>query len=112
MKRDTFVYWLFDDSGECLYVGITRKPERRWQQHCWQKPQMVDRVAHKRMAGPFTAQAARQLEREQQDDLQPIYDVVQARMRSRARSLPKAPTKWTGGFPTEADRRRHLGVIS
>lgn len=72
--REHFVYWLFDDADRCLYVGMTRQPEARFRQHRATKPDMIAQVATKRMAGPFGIDAARQLEREQQDDLSPVYD--------------------------------------
>lgn len=72
--RDHFVYWMFDAEDRCLYVGMTRQPETRWYQHRQDKPGMVAQVAKRRMAGPFTIETARKLEREQQDDLIPLYD--------------------------------------
>lgn len=103
MSRDHFVYWLFDADGDCLYVGITKHPEKRWRQHRYEKPHMAAQVAHKRMAGPFPLPVARRLEREQQDDLQPRYDERQRAMRARLRDVSsKAPSKWTGGLPVDA----------
>jgi predicted GIY-YIG superfamily endonuclease len=82
--REQFVYWMFDAEGNCLYVGMTRQPERRWRRHRYEKPNMVARVAYKRMAGPFFLETARRLEREQQDDLEPVFDVRIRDMRSSA----------------------------
>lgn len=83
--RNTFVYWMFDASGTCLYVGITRDPARRWSQHL-RKP-WISRVAYKRMSGPYEDAAARVIERLQQDELQPVYDMRQAMRRTRLKAL-------------------------
>lgn len=99
--REHFVYWMFDSDGDCLYVGMTRQPEQRWRRHRYEKPDMVAQIAYKRMSGPFLLETARKLEREQQDDLQPSWDMNQAAMRGRALSLSsKAKTAWTGGLPS------------
>lgn len=91
-RRDHFVYWMYDEAGRTLYVGITRFPEQRLRQH--RRKAWFPKVATKRMAGPFTKETARKLEREEQDELQPIHDVRQRAMRGRALSLPKAETSW------------------
>lgn len=82
--REHFVYWLFDNRDECLYVGMTRRPEERWRQHCFEKPQMMKRVARTELAGPFDIAFARRHEREQQDQLRPSYD---GRLHSKHRTL-------------------------
>lgn len=93
-SRDHFVYWLYDANGLALYVGVTRRPEARWRQHGYTKPAMVAKVASRRMSGPYTKDVARRLEREQQEDLQPIWDVNQRRMRERAQLLPRAKSRY------------------
>lgn len=91
-RRDHFVYWLYDASGNPLYVGMTKFPEQRLRQH--RRKHWFGQVAFKRMAGPFTKETARILEREEQDELQPRYDARQKSMRARARNLPNAETRW------------------
>lgn len=81
--RSTFVYWMFDERGSCLYVGMTRRPEARWRDHGYMRPKMIERVAYRKMAGPFTQPVARRLEREQQDALQPEFDSRLALARER-----------------------------
>ena len=71
--REHFVYWMFAKGDTCLYVGMTRQPERRWRQHQQRKPQMTAQVATRRMAGPFPLQTARRIEREEQRRLNPVY---------------------------------------
>lgn len=83
--RENFVYWLFAKDDECLYVGVTRKPETRWAQHRATKPDMYPQIAYHRMAGPFDLETARKLEREQQEDLNPIYDANLGRPAEAAR---------------------------
>lgn len=97
--REHFVYWMFAADGRCLYVGMTRRPEYRWHQHRYHKPEMVASIAHKRMAGPFPLETARQLEREQQEDLEPVYDVRINSKRGRLLGLPGLPNprpRWEG----------------
>jgi hypothetical protein len=72
--RNHFVYWLFDTEGTCLYVGCTTRPAQRWKAHCVNRKQMVAETATRRMAGPYTRNVARRIEREQQDLLSPKYD--------------------------------------
>jgi hypothetical protein len=31
--RDHFVYWVHDTEGELLYVGVTKRPQQRYDQH-------------------------------------------------------------------------------
>lgn len=92
--RRYFVYWLSDADGQSLYVGMTRYPEQRLRQH--QRKPWFAQVSSKRMAGPFTKAAAAELERQQQDELQPRYDMRQSMMRTRAHHLPNAATCWRG----------------
>ncbi len=94
IPRRHFVYWMFDADGEALYVGVTKYPEQRLRQH--RRNPWFPRVASKRMAGPFTKTTALALERQQQDELQPVYDVRQSMMRTRARRYPNAPTRYSG----------------
>lgn len=87
--REHFVYTLYAADGVCLYVGMTRSPERRWKQHRRNRPQMVSRVSERRMSGPYLIEVARCLERELQDDLQPVFDGRITAMRTRRRSLAR-----------------------
>jgi predicted GIY-YIG superfamily endonuclease len=86
--RNHFVYWLFSAEGECLYVGCTRRPKQRWEQHRVTRKAMVAETATRRMAGPYTFAVAHRIEREQQDLLNPRYDRrlvgIEAATRSRA----------------------------
>lgn len=74
MTRDHFVYRLYDDSGEVIYVGCTRRPRRRWLEHTKQSPEMVAETAHRYMSGPYDGETARRIEREQLLALRPKYD--------------------------------------
>lgn len=107
--RRHFVYWLFDVDGRPLYVGATRYPEQRLRQHM-RKPWFGE-VALKRMAGPFAKAVALRLERQQQDELQPRYDGRQKMMRTRARTLPQAPTCYSQAEAFGADCFTDLFVV-
>lgn len=92
IARVFFVYWLFDDQDNCLYVGCTRCPRQRWDQHRVTRKDMVVETAHRRMSGPYTFAVARRIEREQQDRLTPKYDRrivgIESARESRERSRP------------------------
>lgn len=110
--REHFVYWLFDSDDECLYVGMTRQPEERWRQHRRERPEMAAAVATKRMAGPFNEKTARRLERQQQDDLSPLYD---GRVRPRGHVValrPDAAQTLLAGFnaATSTELADHIGL--
>lgn len=60
--RDHFVYRLFDGDGNLLYVGCTKRPARRWQEHRSTRPHMTDRVRRVHMFGPTTRRVARDIE--------------------------------------------------
>lgn len=72
--REYYVYWLFSADGECLYIGMTSHPEARWTQHRYQRPEMIEIVKSRRMAGPYNFYTALRIEREQQDLLKPRFD--------------------------------------
>lgn len=78
--RDHFVYWMFADDGDCLYVGMTMQPTKRWQAH---RRNFGAEVARKRMAGPYTKQTARAIEREEIKRLRPKYDGYWGKVRER-----------------------------
>lgn len=84
--RNHFVYWMYDTEGACLYVGCTRRPTKRWREHCSNNKQLVAAVAHKRMAGPYDYPTARRIEREQQIKLKPVYMKTRWRVREDAAS--------------------------
>lgn len=94
-RREHFVYWMFDESDRCLYVGVTRHPEQRWRQHQTARPHMTDRVHYRKMAGPYAAGAARRIEKLQQNRLQPTYDRrIEATRRAALSLVPGLkPTK-------------------
>lgn len=88
--RCHFVYWLFGAEGKCLYVGVTRRPEQRWRQHCKEKPLMAKQVVRRRMAGPYFYGTALRIERRQQDLLHPAYDKRGRERRATAARLAQA----------------------
>lgn len=91
--REHFVYWMFDAEGVCLYVGMTRQPEKRWKTHQYEKPVMIARIASKRMAGPYLIETARRIEREEQDRLRPFYDGRVGSPRKYSKHPPCPPIK-------------------
>lgn len=70
-REDHFVYWLYNDSGDCIYVGSSRDPERRWQEHY---RRLGDEIAVRRVSGPFTRKAALAMEVSEQKRLNTKYN--------------------------------------
>lgn len=44
MSDTTYLYRLYDDAGQLLYIGISNRPVRRWIEHLTSKP-WADQVA-------------------------------------------------------------------
>lgn len=75
--RWTFVYIVFDDAGECLYVGMTiyvGENGPRWDQHKRDNPKLIAEAAHFRLMGPYTRDVARRIELQQQVLRRPKYN--------------------------------------
>lgn len=68
---DQFVYWLYNAEGECIYVGCTFDPERRWHEHY---RRLGDEIVTRRVRGPFPRRDAFALERAEQKRLNPKYN--------------------------------------
>ncbi|WNM74454.1 G-I-Y Y-I-G endonuclease [Gordonia phage BearBQ] len=61
--RDHFVYRLFDANERLLYVGCTRRLDKRYAEHRTDKPLMIAATARIYLQGPFTRTKARAVER-------------------------------------------------
>jgi predicted GIY-YIG superfamily endonuclease len=72
--RNHFVYWVYDDQGAVIYVGCTRNPKGRWQNHKYAKLEMVAEAYYCRMAGPYDFRTARRIEKEQRHKHNPRHD--------------------------------------
>lgn len=70
-REDHFVYWLYNDSDDCIYVGSSRDPGRRWKEHY---RRLGDEMVTCRVAGPFTRRAALQKELGEQKRLNTKYN--------------------------------------
>jgi predicted GIY-YIG superfamily endonuclease len=96
--RNHFVYWFYDADGECIYVGCTRHPEKRWRQHRQNSRRIVAETARCRMAGPYSYFMARRIERAQQFDLRPKYCCIPiTRYREDAPWIKHSPPTYVGG---------------
>lgn len=79
--RDHFVYTLYGENDTVLYVGCTRRPEKRWREHrSGSNRKMIAQVVRKKMSGPYDYLTARRLEREQQIALRPTYGMPRRRV--------------------------------
>ena len=72
--RNHFVYYVYDELGEVIYIGCTRSPSRRWKQHKRWNPAMVAAAYYCRMAGPYDFATARQVEKYEQYKYRPRFD--------------------------------------
>lgn len=73
MSKDalsTFVYWLKNAAGDCIYVGSTTSLERRWKEH---QRRLGSEIAGVASAGPFTRRDGLLVERIEQRRLSPKY---------------------------------------
>lgn len=61
--RDHFVYRVYDAAGQLLYVGCTKRLDKRWAEHKAERPGMVAAARRFRLQGPFARVTARELER-------------------------------------------------
>lgn len=60
--RDHFVYRLYDVDGNLLYVGCTKRLDRRRQEHMAQRPAMIAATSRIRLEGPYPRSVARAIE--------------------------------------------------
>lgn len=72
--RNHFVYFIYDERGEVIYIGCTRSPEKRWREHKSTRPQLAAEAAHCRMLGPYDFPTARQIEKREQYRHRPRHD--------------------------------------
>lgn len=70
-----FVYWLYDGSGRCLYVGRSCNIPDRFRAHLDTKPWFID-VRSLDMQGPFTWDEAVAAERAAIRHGRPVHNVV------------------------------------
>lgn len=76
--RNHFVYHIVDKAGQVIYVGCTRRPEKRWSDHR-QNPLRRDMIAAAKqfkMFGPYDFPTARRIEREHTFDLRPKFNKI------------------------------------
>ena len=64
MTRDHFVYRVYDAAGELLYVGCTKRLDKRWTEHRTERPGMVAAMARIQLQGPYGRDRAREIERQ------------------------------------------------
>lgn len=84
--RDHFVYRFYDIEDQLLYIGCTKRPQQRWQEHRGSRRHMTDRVHRIRMVGPFTRTVAREIEAQALSSENPLYGwTPQKRAESQAR---------------------------
>jgi predicted GIY-YIG superfamily endonuclease len=98
--RNHFVYQVFNKAGDVIYVGCTRRPEKRWKEHQADptRRQMVREARRFRMFGPYDYPTARRIEREQQFDLRPKHNAIPiTRSRSEAWWISGAKATYLDG---------------
>jgi predicted GIY-YIG superfamily endonuclease len=81
MMRDHYVYWVQDTDGEFLYIGCTRRPQQRYEQHMrgeqfeWRTGWFNQFETRWRLRGPLTMGDALALEAQEIEEKQPIFNV-------------------------------------
>lgn len=76
--RNHFVYHVLNRRGEVIYIGCTRRPERRWKDHrrdLWRQD-MVSEACRFKMFGPYDFPTARRIERAHTFDLKPKHNAI------------------------------------
>lgn len=90
---DHFVYWLLNADDECIYVGSTYDPERRWQEH---HRRLGDEITTRRLEGPFTRRDAFAKELAEMKRLTPKYNGV-------LKTMPVRFTSWSADCKSTPD---------
>jgi predicted GIY-YIG superfamily endonuclease len=93
MTADHFVYWLLNADDECIYVGSTYDPVRRWTEHY---RRLGEEIATRRLAGPFTRREAFAKELSEMKRLAPKYNGV-------LRTMPVRFTTWSAECQSTPD---------
>lgn len=74
-NRESFVYMVFAENGDCLYIGRSVKPEQRWRSHVGNvKAAWTSEAASFRKTGPYNHETAVALERELIELHQPLHN--------------------------------------
>lgn len=61
--RENFVYFVYDDQGRVLYIGVTRNPDMRWRNHSMVNPGLVEAASRFKLCGPYLRPVALRIER-------------------------------------------------
>lgn len=83
---DHFVYWLHNADGDCVYVGSTEDPERRWKEHY---RRIGSEISVARVDGPYPRGTARDYELSEIKRLAPKYN-------GQLNTVPRAVSSWSG----------------
>src|SRR5699024_3460206 len=84
-SRNHFVYRMFDQHGQLLYVGCTMRPQQRWREHRGERTHMTDRVSKLQMWGPYTRPVAREIEKKALATEFPMFGSTPQRKRIKAK---------------------------
>lgn len=97
---DHFVYWLLNADGDCIYVGSTSDPERRWREHY---RRLGEEIAARRVTGPFTRRDALATELAEIKRLTPTYN-------GRLKTIPMQFTSWSADCVSTPDEDVVIGA--
>ncbi|OBK22516.1 GIY-YIG nuclease family protein [Mycobacterium asiaticum] len=81
--REFFVYRVFDSTDQLLYVGCTKRLDKRWSEHKSNRPGMVAATTRCRVQGPYTYEVARALEHTAIRTEEPLLGWTPARHREK-----------------------------
>lgn len=83
---DHFVYWLHNADGDCIYVGSTEDPERRWKEHY---RRIGCEISVARVDGPYPRKTALDYELSEINRLEPKYN-------GQLNTVPRTVSSWSG----------------
>lgn len=84
VARDSFVYFIIDSDDNVLYVGRSKNPWQRWNEHRAVKPGVAKAARRFKLRGPFTLEVAARIEQSEIARLHPRFNVQHASPASTA----------------------------
>lgn len=86
LLREHFVYRVYDKAGRLIYIGCSRRPEKRLKEHKFDSPRWHSQMASVRLSGPYNYETARQLEYDAINSENSVYNetsIVRIRLKRR-----------------------------
>lgn len=110
--REHFVYRIYDAAGRLLYVGCTKRPEKRWAEHHADLSRWVHEAARFRLSGPYNYDTARELERLALRDEYPLHADTPQKKSAKMRRLAWERRRAAELLPDDFDTATYLAVYA